>query len=315
MFNSKIRKREPGIVLYGITPPKAGNSDQKTVEITGKTISRIEKLKVDGLVIYDLQDESSRTAAERPFPFMQTIDAHTYASVWLKDLNVSKIIYCSVGKLTEEQLLENLRGYAGENSTVFVGVPSKDHPVQLSLSKAYEIWKDSESEALLGAVAIPERHSLKQNEHTRILSKVNGGCSFFITQCVYNTEYVKNLVSDLYYQSLEQQAQLPYLIFTLTPCGSLKTLKFLDWLGIHVPQWLINELTHSHDILAKSVDLCINIAEEIIDFCAEKDIPFGLNIESVSIKKEEIEASGILLEAVTKMLEKKGIRKKIDQIA
>jgi hypothetical protein len=40
----------------------------------------------------------------------------------------------------------------------------------------------------------------------------------------------------------------------------------------------------------------------------EKEVPFGLNIESVSIKKDEIEASENLLKSVAKLLEEKGIR-------
>ncbi|WP_207531703.1 methylenetetrahydrofolate reductase [Desertivirga arenae] len=313
MFNSKIEKRQSGILLYGITPPKANNSAEKIEEITKRTIGRVQDLDIDGLVIYDLQDEATRNPMERPFPFFQTIDAFTYANEWFRDLNLSKIVYCSVGKLTEDELSRQVQKGQGNNATVFVGAPSRDHQVQLSLDKAYKIWKDYNPSSLLGAVAIPERHNLKKNEHIRIANKMQSGCSFFITQCVYNVEYVKNLVSDLYFSSQQTGTDIPTLIFTLTPCGSVKTLKFLDWLGIHVPEWLVNELTYSNNILSRSVDLCIQIATEIIDYCLDKNIPFGLNIESVSIRKEEIEASGLLLKSVAKILEEKGVRSKLEK--
>ena len=87
-------------------------------------------------------------------------------------------------------------------------------------------------------------------------------------------------------------------------CGSLKTLDFLSWLGINVPQWLKNELHHCDDMLAKSVDLSLEIANEIKQFCEAKGIPYGFNIESVSIRKVEIEASEYLLEGVKKLLKK-----------
>mgnify|MGYP003575018625 CR=1 FL=1 len=308
MFRNKIENQESGILLYGITPPKSQNSEEKIDAITEKTINRIQKLNIDGLVVYDLQDESSRNPNERPFPFFQTIDAFTYSNVNLKNLAVEKIVYCSVGKLSEEQLLSLLKNNSAGNSTVFVGVPSKEHPIQLPLSRAYDIWKQANLKSYLGAVAIPERHCIKKNEHLKLVHKMESGCRFFITQCVYNIEYVKNLISDVYFYSQQHNTPVPTLIFTITPCGSLKTLKFLDWLGIHVPDWLTNELSNSQDILKKSVDLCIKIAREIIDFCQEKNIPFGLNIESVSIRKEEIEASEALLRAVTEILETKGIR-------
>ncbi|WP_207421274.1 methylenetetrahydrofolate reductase [Desertivirga brevis] len=313
MFNSKIEKRQSGILLYGITPPKANNTTEKIEEITKRTIARVQELDIDGLVIYDLQDEATRNPAERPFPFFQTIDAFTYANEWFRDSNLSKIVYCSVGKLNEDELTRQVQNGSDMNATVFVGAPSKDHHVQLSLDKAYKIWKDYDPSSLLGAVAIPERHYVKKNEHLRIANKMQSGCSFFITQCVYNVEYVKNLISDLYFSSQQTGTEIPTLIFTLTPCGSVKTLKFLDWLGIHVPEWLVNELTYSNNILSRSVDLCIQIAREIIDYCLEKNIPFGLNIESVSIRKEEIEASGLLLKSVAKMLEEKGVRSKLEK--
>lgn len=315
MFKEKIENRESGILLYGITPPKCDNSTDKIEEITLRTINRIEDLNIDGLVIYDLQDETSRNANERPFPFSKTIDAHTYSSTYLKNLSVHKIIYCSVGKLQPEELRDILENNPEDSSTVFVGVPSKDYPIKLTLNQAYDIWNDRETNRnLLGAVAIPERHSNKKNEHLKMLDKTNSGCSFFITQCVYNMEYVKNLISDLYYLSSKNNVKMPTLIFTITPCGSIKTLKFLDWLGIHVPDWLVNELSNCQDILSKSVDLCLKIAEEIIDFCHEKHIPFGLNIESVSIKKDEISASENLLRSITQLLERKGIRAALENV-
>jgi hypothetical protein len=98
------------------------------------------------------------------------------------------------------------------------------------------------------------------------------------------------------------------MIFTLTTCGSKKTLDFMDWLGIHLPIWLRNELFHSQDILNKSLELSFTIAKEITDFCMAKKIPFGMNIESVSIRKEEIEASEVLLKRVDRLFQKKGLR-------
>ena len=105
-------------------------------------------------------------------------------------------------------------------------------------------------------------------------------------------------MSDYYYNSIENNRELFPLIFTLTPCGSLKTMEFMEWLGIDIPKWLKNDLKHSKDILGNSIDICKNIAEELLDYCNKKNIPIGFNIESVSVRKVEIDASIELLKYI-----------------
>lgn len=93
------------------------------------------------------------------------------------------------------------------------------------------------------------------------------------------------------------------ILFTLTPCGSIKTLEFMKWLGINVPKWMENELIHSNDILDKSINLAKNIFEELLDFALDKGIPIGCNIESLSVRKIEIEASIQLVRDIKLIIE------------
>jgi hypothetical protein len=71
----------------------------------------------------------------------------------------------------------------------------------------------------------------------------------------------------------------------------MKTLEFLQWLGVDVPRWIANDLRHADDTLDASYDQAVATAIELIVFCRRIGVPFGLNIESVSIRKVEIEAS------------------------
>lgn len=84
----------------------------------------------------------------------------------------------------------------------------------------------------------------------------------------------------------------------------------MEWLGIHIPDDMKEELRNSDNILQKSVTVCLDIASELTAFCAERSIPFGFNIESVAIRKEEIEASIYMMNEIAEMLDKKGIRKR-----
>jgi len=303
MLKNRILNKESGYIFYGITPPKQKTEQEKIQVIANKQIERLKNLDIDGLILYDIQDESSRTNEPRPFPFLKTLAPDFYAKNYLQELDVPKIIYKSVGKFSEDQLTNWILDTDNKvDYSVFVGSPSQNQKSNLSLSNAYQIKKSINSNLLLGGVTIPERHFKKGDEHMRVFAKMDNGCNFFISQCVYKIENSKNFLSDYYYASLNQGRELSPIIFTLTPCGSLKTLEFMNWLGIDIPVWLKNDLKHSENILAKSVEFCELIAEELIDFCSDKNIPIGFNIESVAIRKEEIDASIELLKNVKKLL-------------
>jgi hypothetical protein len=296
MLRDKIINRESGITLYGITPPKLSTSQVRLAEISHAQIQRISSLRVDGLIIYDLQDEAARNAEDRPFPFIETLDPFLYSESYLKSLVIPKIIYRAVGKYNPQELTDFLEKAPPEQYlSVFVGAASNLQAVNLTIREAYDLKAQLNNKLLLGGVVIPERHANGFTEHLRVFSKISSGCKFFISQGVYNLDASKNFLSDYYYYAREHNIPMVPIIFTLTPCGSLKTLQFMQWLGISIPKWLENELKNSSDILSKSIDLSKNIWLELKAFAAAKGIPVGRNIESVSIRKEEIDASIELL--------------------
>ncbi len=299
MLADKIKNKESGLLFYGLTPPKLNTEEERVISIAERQIERLANVDIDGLILYDVQDESSRTNIPRPFPYLQTLAPDVYSDKYLSDLKVPKIIYKSIGKFTEPDLKSWLDKRSDKgNYSVFVGTPSKQQVSNLSLHDAYKIKQASTSSLILGGVTIPERHFTKGDEHLRVFDKMDHGCSFFISQCVYSVNHTKNFLSDYYYSSINNNRELAPIIFTLTPCGSLKTLHFMEWLGIDIPTWLKNELQHSHDILAKSIEICKATAVELLDYCNEKNIPIGFNIESVAIKRDEIDASIELLKDI-----------------
>jgi len=298
LLTEKIRNRRNGIVLYGIVPPKKGTEEDKVREIAAKQVERLKPLKIDGLVLYDIQDEKSRTDEERPFPYMATLDSFEYSS-YLKELGVPKIIYRAVGKYSKDELTKFLtRASSTENATVFVGAASRDQEVTMPIGDAYKLKSQINKDLLVGGVTIPERHVSKRDEHLRVCHKIAQGCSFFISQGVYDVNASNNFLSDSYYYGKENNIPLAPIIFTLPPCGSVKTLQFMKWLGISIPHWLENELIHSEDILQKSVDFSEQSFRELQTFASAKNIPIGCNIESVAVRKVEVEASIELLRRV-----------------
>lgn len=300
-----IAQRKAGLLTYGITPPKRSYAPERRAEVAGKQRDRIAGLPVDGLVIYDLQDESARTDEERPFPFLECIDPVEYAFQDLGTLSVPKIVYRCVAALDGPGLSRTFNAVQDNGGlSVLVGAASAQQQTSLRLSDAYAQHRRDAPGLPLGGVLISERHDTRGDEHERVLRKVERGCSFFITQAVYSVVATKNVLSDLHYTCQKRGLPTPPVLVTLSPCGSTKTLAFMRWLGIRFPRWLENELTHADDILDLSVNLCAEILEDLAEFAASKGIPLGCNVESVSLRRTEIDASVELVHRARAVLSK-----------
>jgi hypothetical protein len=296
-----------GIRLYGIAPPKLSTDPERLREIAAQQVARIQALDPDGLVVYDIQDEPGRNGEARPFPFLPTVEPEVYAHDLLADLAVPKIVYRCVGAQPREALsswLGTLQAAPEPRLSVFVGAPrGRSHSASLPLSDAYALAQGAQN-LVLGGIAIAERHAAKEDEHHRMLSKQDAGCRFFITQAVYDSGSTKSLLSD-YELTLQARAASPApVVLTFSPCGSVRTLQFMKWLGISFPRWLENELRHSTDTLERSIDLCERVFLDVHDYAREKRLPIGVNVESVSIRKSEVDASVELFQRLSAHLQR-----------
>jgi Methylenetetrahydrofolate reductase len=279
-------------LLFALTPPRLTTEPEHARQIAAKTLERLRPVGIDGLVLYDIDDESDRNPEERPFPFLPTMDPADYLARDLVGLEVPAIVYRAVSKYPEQQLQSWLSEQAPTQAlSVFVGASSREKPVATSLPRAYELRSEVRPDLLLGGVAISERHARGGTEHLRLLAKQAAGCSFFVTQIVYDVNAAKDLVSDYHYECAARGLKPAPIVFTFSVCGSVKTLEFVQWLGVDVPRWIENELRHAEDTLEASYDQAVATAVELIAFCRRVGVPFGVSVESVSIRQVEIDAS------------------------
>ena len=303
-LKKKILKGDGDLLFYSFAPPKTETEEDRLQVISKKQLDRVNELDIDALILYDIQDESHRTSEERTYKYKPTIRPEDYAKVYLKDLKTPKVIYKSIADHTREMFGDWLHANKDLEHMVLVGASSKAQVEQtrFSLLDAYDVTQKFNSDILLGGVAIPERHAKSRKEHERIVEKTRCGCNFFVSQCVYNINDTKNMLSDYYYHSLDNGGPMRPMIFTISPCGSEMTLDFMKWLGIEVPIWLYNDLKHAKNILDTSVNMSVNIATEILEFARTKQIPVGFNIESISIKKDEIDAATEILLKISELM-------------
>jgi hypothetical protein len=70
------------VFLLGSCPPREGTSPEEAAAICEKFVARSRCHATDGFVVYDIQDEASRTSETRPFPFRRTMDPSEYAALF-----------------------------------------------------------------------------------------------------------------------------------------------------------------------------------------------------------------------------------------
>ena len=289
---ARIGSGDGEFVLFAITPPRRSTPADRLPAIARVTVDRLSQLGLDGLVLYDIDDEGSRNPAERPFPFSPTVDPSDYRADHLQPWRTPVVVYRAVSKYERTDLRNWIAEQDPEHTlAVMVGAASSGATPVVSLAEAQAMCAELNPTLRLGGVAIPERHSRRENEHLRLIAKQEAGCRFFVTQVVYDLNAAKNLVSDYGYECESRGLEPVPIVFTFSVCGSRKTLEFLRWLGVDVPRWIENDLRHATNPLAASSEQAAATAVELVDYCRRLGVPFGLNVESVSIRREEIEAS------------------------
>ena len=294
-----VSSRQSAILLFGMTPPRRTTAQEDVQRVADLTIERLAPLDLDGLVLYDIDDESDRNAEARPFPYLETMDPAEFYARYLGGWDRPVVIYRCVGKYREASIEPWLRQQdPGRVMCVFVGASSRDKPVLTTLPRPRR--RGGIRARTCCSVASRSRNGTRSRgeEHLRLLAKQDGGCTYFVTQVVYDINAAKNLVSDYHYTCRERGVEAVPVIFTLSVCGSVKTLEFLTWLGIDVPRWKENQLRNAQDTLDTSYDLCLRTARELREFCEQLGVPYGFNVESVSVRKAEIEASVALAGAI-----------------
>ncbi len=296
-LKAKLPDAAETVLLYGTTPPRLGTSPENVAAAAEKLSSRLAGLPLDGVVLYDIQDETGRTQLPRPFPFVGTIDPREYA----KRFRLPAIVYKALGMMDEREWRAWLARSKGDVQFVsVVGRPSrKAYP--LALSRAIRIAANTD-DFVVGGVVIAERHDAERSEAARLLAKGIEGCGYFISQTVYQAEPTRHLLAD-YLRDCRGAGLAPKrIILTFAPCGREKTLAFLRWLGVNVPPDTERAIFGSADPLARSIQVCRDNLRRILDDASASHIPLGVNVESVSINRDEIDASIALFDALKEVL-------------
>jgi hypothetical protein len=304
-LRAKLLDAAQPVLLYGTTPPRLGTGAQEIEAAAGKLAARLAGLPLDGLVVYDIQDETGRSGAPRPFPFSGTVDPRQYAAILERQLGRPAIAYKALGEADEAQWQAWLFEAAHLHRLRFISVvgrPTSGVRYPLTLSRALRVAVAHAGGFTVGGVAIAERHTEQRSEAARLLAKGLEGCAYFISQTVYHAPPTEALLRDYLRDCRGAGIEPRRVVLTFAPCGRDKTLAFLRWLGVNIPADTERAILGAARPLEKSIEICRDNLRRILDHPYAAAVPLGVNVESVSINREEIDASVDLFHALREVL-------------
>jgi hypothetical protein len=125
---------------------------------------------------------------------------------------------------------------------------------------------------------------------------------WFISQAIYDPEPMIKLLKE--YGALCKQRKIApkRVVLTFAPCGREKTMRFIKWLGVTVPEDVEKEILEAENKVGKSVDLLCGMCKRILEETKGCGVPLGVSVESVSIFKNEIDAAHELFRRTQSML-------------
>ena len=301
-FQAALDEAGRFLFLYGTTPPRADAAPERVERAATRLAARTAGLALDGIIVYDVQDESERASRPRPFPFLPTLEARAYASLLQGATGRTALCYKSVAQVAEgdwRTWLDAAHDGYGLRCLSLVGrAASVPLGGGLSLTQAIRDAANHPAGFTLGGVVIPERHRPGRSESERLIAKADAGCRYFVSQAVYAPDATIALLRDYARECRALGVAPQRIVLTFTPCGGVGTLDFMKWLGVAIPAETERAILASDAPLTQSLRACAAALSRILEAAGAEGVPLGVNVESVSIRKEEIEASVDLFHAL-----------------
>jgi hypothetical protein len=235
------------------------------------------------------------------------VDQRSYSSLLSGRTGRPAITYKCVGDLDEAGWHAWLDAAARDHGVQFlsvIGRPTSGVRYPLALSQAIRL-----------TVAHPGRIHRRRRRHRRtphrraqrvrpLLAKGIGGCAYFVSQTVYHAEASIRLLADYARDCRGAGVQPRRIVLSFSPVGREKTMSFLKWLGVQIPPDTAHTILAASNPLAKSIDVCRDNLRMILEQPYAREIPLGVSVESVSINKDEIDASVDLFHTLAGVMRK-----------
>lgn len=131
----------------------------------------------------------------------------------------------------------------------------------------------------VGGIAIFTR----KNEARRLMDKMQAGMEFFISQIIFESANMKQIVHNLARLCQEEKVGMPRLYLSLALAAKARDVEFMKWLGVEFPTAVHAFLVENREegTEESSLEVVNTMLDDIFHFMEKERVDLGFNIEHV----------------------------------
>lgn len=270
-------------LIFEVIPPPIKWSNEQVEQWAERIVSFLQKVGIDTLNIPEVVDEERGRPRSIPYTRKQLVE--NFARIIReKDISIKTLLNKITVRMPEKELISwvERRIEEGHESLILVGGESHkiDYPGP-SVLVAAENLKKRYPKIKFGGITIFTR----PGEANRIYQKLDAGIDFFVSQIVFETANIKQVIFEL--EKLLSSRALPEIFVSLAPAAKVKDLEFMYWLGVEFPSAIYSYLIDRDlEIPTRSQNILERLAAEIYDIQHKPTL--GINFEHVMYSNLDI---------------------------
>jgi 5,10-methylenetetrahydrofolate reductase len=165
------------------------------------------------------------------------------------------------------------------------GESSKINYPGYTVLEASEYIKNKYKDVKIGGITIFTR----KDEPDRIILKMKKGMEFFVSQIIFETANMKQVLLHLWRLCKVEHLKFPFLYISIAPAQKIRDIEFMKWLGVEFPSAVISYLTQSErKVEIRSFEIINRILDETFEFMEKERIKLGFNVEHVMYSNLEL---------------------------
>jgi len=164
-----------------------------------------------------------------------------------------------------------------------------------SVTEAAAFIKQSVPDIQVGGITIFTR----KDEAERIVTKVKSGITFFLSQLIFETAPMKQVLTNLKRQCEDEELEFPDVYVSLAPAARARDIEFMQWLGVEFSPPVLSYLVNKDEkrLEERAFKVLERLLDDLFNFMDKENFDLGFNIGHVVYAN--LELSERLVELVT----------------